>query len=536
MTPKTLYLDKSGQDQLKEGVRMFAAAVKSTLGPAGNTVLMKSDRVPGGYIATKDGVTVANELAFEDPVHNMAAVMMRQAARKTADKVGDGTTTSVVLTEAILNAYDKLVDDGTITPMNATSTLRGLSDLAKEVCLELDRMSIPVEGDMLRQVATISANNDEELGQIIAEAFEGVDVVTIEDSPSQETYSEVVTGVKVSRGWMSRHFVTDTARQECVLENPYVLLYDSKIDNLRGLAGMLEKVLQEGRALLIIADLSPEVLATLNANVLKTRHTDTPIRICAISPPDFGYRKSEKMSDLAEVLGGVNYSSDTGDNLMVVTFEGLGVAKRVVVSETMTLIEPVGTERTGEAMTARVLELEQMKAATTDPVAIKTIDSRIEAICGGYGVVYVGASTEVELREKKDRVDDAVCAVRAAKEEGALPGGGTGLLTGILYNQTPMGGHTDANEIAMRILESASREPVKQMLINSGVEDMDKIQSILNEISLHEGLNFGYDIRTHEFCNLVERGILDPCKVTKSALINAVSVATTILSTKCIVV
>lgn len=525
MTPKTLYLDQTGHDKLKEGIRMFAAAVKSTLGPAGNTVLMKSERVPGGYIATKDGVTVANELAFEDPVHNMAAVLLRQAARKTADKVGDGTTTSVVLTEAILNAYDKLVLDGTITPMNATSTLRGLTDLAKEVCLELDRMSIPVEGDMLRQVATISANNDDELGRIIAEAFEGVDVVTIEDSSSQETYSKVVSGVKVSRGWVSRHFITDVARQECVLENPYVLLYDSKIDNLRGLREILERIIAEGRSLLIVADVSAETLATLNANVL-----NKIIRACVISPPDFGYRKSEKMSDLAEVLGGVNYSSDTGDNLMVVTFEGLGVAKRVVISETMTLIEPVGTEQTGEAMTARVLELEQMKLVTTDPGTLKAIDSRIEAICGGYGVVYVGASTEVELREKKDRVDDAVCAVRAAKEEGVLPGGGKSLIHAMTR-------HLESNPDLMDIphvdiMGQAVMTPLITMLRNSGLDD-GHARYIGSEVFTKD---LGYDIRTQEFCNLVERGILDPCKVTKSALMNAVSVATTILSTKCIVV
>lgn len=559
MIPKQLFLNNEGQIKLREGIKMFSAAVKSTLGPAGRTVLMESESTSGGYTATKDGVTVANNLRFADSVHDMAAIMMRQAAQKTATLAGDGTTTSVVLTEAILDAYDKYCyeqdpmidpkevlkayyetrltiqsrDDAEqfhlelkrnllpgISPIEIT---RGIHALSEEIIKALDEMAVPVTGNMLKHVATISANNDVELGELISDVFSKVDIVGVEDSKSSETYSEVVTGLKVDKGYVSRHFINDSKKQECVLKNARVLLYDKEITNLSRLEHVLTDLVKTDQPFLIIGTLSDAALSTMVQNVVKFG-----IKACVVTPPDFGYRQQEKMEDLATVLGGTFFSDAMGDDLQLITMEDLGYADKIVISESLTIITPQEDEETKLRHEKLKSDLGHMKDSVSDESNRRDVDSRLEAISGGYGTIYVGADTDFDRKEKKDRVEDAVCAVRAAKEEGVLPGGGIALLEAYSSIGVGLG---ENNDLVRKIMADSVNAPLIQMLQNSGLSDT---QSVIDEVSgLSE--NHGYNIKTGEYGNMFEIGVIDPAKVTKSALRNAVSVATTILNTSCIV-
>ena len=512
MIPKQLFLDKEGQEKLREGVKMFSAAVKSTLGPSGRTVLLESENIVGGVGVTKDGVTVARNLRFEDPIHDMAAIMLRQAAEKTAGIAGDGTTTSVVLTEAILNAYDKYAD-----PNKNVDTLRMIQCVCDSMIEQMEEASIPVTGEMLKHVATISANNDSELGHMIAEVFENTDIVTVKDSMTSDTYTEVINGLTIDKGFVSRLFITDQKKQECVLNNPYVLLYDQEIQNLHGLAKVLEEIIRSDRSLLIVGNLGREALHALNLNVVKG-----VIKCAVVTPPDFGYRKSEKMSDLATVLGGKFYSEDTGDDLQLVDMQGLGTAKSVTISENTTVIEPLDDDQTKLRMISLVSDLKELVSSKETELEKEPYESRLECISGSYGVIYVGAQTAIEQKEIKDRVDDAVCAVRAAKREGVLPGGGKALIDSLLYGFG----------IASKIMEHVVEAPLRQMLINSGIDDKVLLDDIVSKV---RNGKIGYDIKNGQMGDMVARGIIDPAMVTKSSLINAVSVATTILSTSCII-
>ena len=550
MIPKQLYLDNEGQKKLREGIKMFSAAVKSTLGPAGRTVLMESESTVGGYTATKDGVTVANNLRFEDSVHDMAAIMMRQAAQKTATLAGDGTTTSVVLTEAILDAYDKYCHEvePTFVPWDAFSTYkqeasvrpiqntpirlipgvspieitRGIHALSEEIISMLDDMAVPVTGDMLKHVATISANNDPELGELIAEVFSKVDIVRVEDSKNSETHTDVVSGLKIDKGYVSRQFITDRKTQECVLKNARVLLYDKEITNLASLQHILTELVNTNQPFVIVGTLSDHALSTMVYNVAKHG-----VQASVVTPPDFGYRQQEKMEDLAKVLGATFFSDSMGDDLQLVKMEDLGYADKIVITEGMTIITPRDEVETAVKHGELLGELKAMRDLEESDIARKEIESRLEAISGGYGVIYVGADTDLELKEKKDRVEDAVCAVRAAKEEGVLPGGGVALMAA--YSRTENTSNVDT--VVYKIMADVVESPLRQMLYNSGFEHID---GILEDIPLLP-VDHGYNIKTGTFRDMFEAGVIDPAKVTKSALRNAVSVATTILNTSCIV-
>lgn len=512
MIPKQVYLNDEGQVQLREGLRIFAGAVKSTLGPAGRTVLLESDRVVGGFMATKDGVTVARSLRFENPIHDLVALMLLQASQRTADTAGDGTTTAVVLTEAIVNAFDKYAKDSNLSVVEIT---RGIQSICNEMVVELDKASIPMDNEMIEHVATISANNDPVVGKIIADVFREVELVTVENSTTSEIKTEIIRGIKIDKGFTSRYFITDVRKSECVLDNPVILLCDREIKDLRSILEVGTYCTENGVPLLIIGTLSEEALATMNANVATGK-----IKAAVVQPPSTGYLKGEKMEDLAYVLGAKYFSAETGDNLERIVVGDLGRARKVTITSSMTIIEP--NLNSEQDMKDRIIELKEAKKSVNEKDS-KDIDSRIEAIESSFGVIYVGAPTSIEQKELKDRVDDAVCAVRAAKEEGILPGGGVGLIESI----TSIPNSIAKDSISFRIMSEASVSPILQMMKNAGINEDD--------FSFVPKSGRGLNIKTGEFCDMVKAGVIDPTKVVKSALVNAVSVAITILSTSCII-
>ena len=510
MIVKEIHFGENGQKKLKSGIKKIAGAVKSTLGARGRTVLIESENHVGGMTVTKDGVTVAKSINLYDPTENLAVMMMRQAAERTATVAGDGTTTSIVLAEAIIDAADKhLTSDD-----NVTEVIREINQLTTDVVNQLDKSSKKLGGRKLLDVATISANNDREVGKMIADAFKEVDMVTVENSMTTSTYVEIIKGMKIDRGYTSKYFVNDHKKQECVLDNPYVLISDHEINNLQNLERILIPIMQNNRSLLIIGELGQNALNTLNLNVAQGR-----IKACAIMPPSFGYRQKELLSDLAVALGGTYFSEDTGDDLSLIDLDHLGKASKVIVSKGMTVFMHQASQE--NAIIGRVDDLKELREETTNAEDKNFINERIANLSGGVGVIYVGALSDIEQKEKKDRIDDAVCAVQAALEEGILPGGGIALLNAQK--------HVKSTNIASIILTEALFAPFEQILINAG-KDVGVIAS-----NITNTVGYGYDVKNEKFGDMIKMGILDPTKVTKNALLNAVSVATTIMSTNAII-
>jgi len=512
MIPKKVYSEEEGQRKLREGIKLFCGPVKSTLGPSGKTVLVENENVLYGYRSTKDGVTVCKSMRFVDPVHDLVALMFREAAQKTADTAGDGTTTSILLTEAIVDAFDKYAPESGLTTVEITRGIQKISDL---IVGELDKMSIPVTSEMIEQVATISTNNDPELGKLIADVFNKVDIVTVESSTTGETYTKIIDGVKIDKGYTSRYFINDPKKNECVLDNPYILLLDKEVKNIQSIAHIFQEVMKNNGSILVVGNFSVEATNSINYNV-----TQKGLKAAIVTPPAFGSLRGEKLEDLAYILSAKNYSDDTGDNLQMINMEGLGRAKRVVISSTETLIEPMDDAK--ERIEKRSKELKALKEESA-PINIPDIESRIESACGTFGVIYVGAPTAVETEELRDRIDDAVCAVRAAKEEGVLPGGGVALFNAF----TSVDESDDSiHDLCYEIMADVSSGPIDQMVENASLD----IPVVSNILALPVGN--GYNFKTNEFCNMVEAGVIDPAKVVKNALKNAVSVATTVLNTK----
>lgn len=505
---KVIHRDQEGRDQLIEGIRLFSDAVKSTLGPSGRTVILQGPQYIGGHHITKDGVTVARSIRFENKIHDTAALMLRQASEKTASAAGDGTTTSVVLAEAFINGFEKYykIEHGSVIDV-----LRDVHKICDELIRKLDDMSIEVTGDMLQHVATISANNDATIGKLIADIFAEVDVVTVEDSKGEEVYAEIVTGLKLDRGYASRYFITDVKKQECVLDNPYILLFDAKIHDLHGMEHILAEIIKSNKSLLIVGTLEPNAMNAINYNVLNGN-----IKAAVIEPPSNGYRRDDIMRDLAYVLDAQYYSEETGDDLQMVQLEGLGRATKITITDQTTIIEPNpdAIERIGY----RVADLKSEEPSDE-------IDIRLKAISGGFGVIHVGAPSSVEQKEIRDRVDDAVAAIRAAKEEGILPGGGSAILDAFTDIDI------EAKDVAFEIVHHAVEAPLRQMLGNAGRLE-DDIDDIVHQVTTSP---LGYNVKTEYFEDLIETGVIDPTKVTKNAIRNSISVASTILSTNCII-
>lgn len=518
--PKNLSFDDKARERLVSGIKQIAKAVKSTLGPRGRTVLIESNEHTHGITVTKDGVTVARSIALLDPVENLAVRMVKEAADRTALSSGDGTTTAIVLTEAIVMEGLRLIEPH----HNVTEVIRAINKKAQSIIKALDKDSVKINQRRLQDVATISANNDEEIGKIIADTYKKVGlkngIVTVEKSQTPNTTSEVTQGIQLDRGYTSPLFVNDQKRDECILEDVHVLVTDQEISNLISIENVLKKIINDQKKLLIIGPCSTNVINTLAANVVRNG-----LKFCNIIPPDFGYRKHELMGDIALALGAKYFSEQTGDNIQFANFSDLGRAEKVIVSRDKTIIIR-GDEHTDEIQ-QRVEELEVQREEASKKQDKDFISKRIAGLQGAIGVIYVGGNSDIEQKELYDRVDDAVCAVKSALEEGILPGGGVALYNNTCDVDEFDGG--DENSIACRIVCNALRAPITQILENAGY-DLDDIV----EDGVFGGVQ-GYDVKNNQYGDMFEMGIVDPAKVTKNALQNAVSVATTILSTNAIV-
>jgi chaperonin GroEL len=519
MIVKQLFFDKIGQSKLRNGIHKIAKAVGSTLGPRGNTVLLESEHHIGGITVTKDGITVARTINLFDPVENLAVQLVRQASDRTSTVAGDGTTTSVVLTEALIDAADEYLEE----EHNRTEVIRHMNKITDGIIEFLDKRLSKKVSKKLNDVAAISANNDKELGNLIADAFKQVNVVTVENSPTPVTYIDIIHGMKIDRGWSSKYFVTNEETEECVLDNPYVLLSDVEIGNLQSIENALMPVIKQGRPILIIGNLSANALNALNLNVAKRN-----IKACHIQPPSMGWRKADLMKDLSIVLGARCYSDATGDDLSLIDFDGLGRAAKVIVTKDRTIImrheandeEPINEHIDG---------LRKKHAETKVQYEKEFLQERIANIDGGVGVIYVGANSDIEQKEKYDRVDDAVRAVAAAIEEGILPGGGIALINA---SQRIKDNAEDANyQAAADIMKTAMSAPFSRIVENAGLDKVSVAQPIIDK----DTDGFGYDVKNDKYGDMIKMGVIDPSKVTKSALKNAVSVATTILSTEVVI-
>jgi len=524
-SPKELHFDKEAQDKLVSGITKIAKAVKSTLGPRGNTVLIESPNHTHGLTVTKDGVTVAKSISLIDPVENLAVRMMKEAADKTATLAGDGTTSSIVITEALVLAGIDLID----ASVNKTEVLKELYIGTKELVDRLKKKSKPVTKKRLLDVATISANNDREIGKIIADTYNSVGktgIVTVDKSDTSETYSETTEGLKIDRGYTSPLFINDHKKDECVLSDVRILVADSEIANLLSIENVLKDIISKNEKLLIVAPCSTNVVNTLAANVMKNS-----LKICNIAPPSFGYKQHELMQDIALSVGATYFSEKTGDDLSLISFDDLGFASKVIVGKDATVIVKGSNDNNTEAVDQRVKQLWGAHSNASKKNDKDFILSRIASLTGGIGVIHVGGSTDLEQKELFDRVDDAVHAVRSALLEGILPGGGVALYNeanAILDYTSNTVDISNEKRIALHILEVACRAPLQQILINAGVD----INIVYND-SDADGI--GYDVKSDRRGDMIEMGIIDPMKVTKTALQSAVSVASTILSTNAIV-
>ncbi len=519
---KDIKFNIQAREELKKGVDALADAVKVTLGPKGRNVIISKQF--GAPHITKDGVTVAREVELEDPFQNMGAQLVKEVASKTGDDAGDGTTTATVLAQAIINVGLKNVTAGA----NPMDLKRGIDKATACVVDGIRNMAEEVGDDFkkIEDVARISANNDETIGRLIAEAMQKVNkegVITVDEAKGTETTIEVVEGMQFDRGYISPYFVTDTEKMECAMESPYILLYDKKISNLKDILPILEATAQSGRPLLIIAeDVDQDALAALVVNRLRGS-----LKICAVKAPGFGDRRKEMLEDIAILTGGVVISEEKGMQLANATIQDLGRANKVTVNKENTTI--VNRDSNKEAIDARVAQIKAQIAQTTSDYDREKLQERLAKLAGGVAVLHIGAPSEVEMKEKKDRVDDALSATRAAIAEGIVPGGGVALVR-CLPALDSLKGANDDEQTGIDIVRRAIEEPLRQIAANAGVEGAVVVQKV------SEGkADFGYNARTETYENLLAAGVIDPAKVTRVALENAASIAGMFLTTECVI-
>ncbi len=524
MAAKEVLFDESARGRILKGVNVLANAVKITLGPKGrNVVIEKSFGAP---VVTKDGVTVAKEIEIEDRFENMGAQMVKEVASKTSDVAGDGTTTATLLAQAIYREGSKLVSAG----HNPMEIKRGIDKAVQVVVEELKNMSRPIkEKKEIAQVGAVSSNNDESIGSIIAEAMDKVGkegVITVEEAKGTETTLDVVEGMQFDRGYLSPYFVTDQEKMQVHLESPYILLYEKKISAMKDFLPLLEQVAQTGRPFLVIAeDLEGEALATLVVN--KLRGT---LKIAAVKAPGFGDRRKAMLEDIAILTGGRVISEDLGTRLESVKLDALGKAKKVMVDkDNTTIIDGAGAKKTIEA---RVQQLRREIEETTSDYDREKLQERLAKLAGGVAIVRVGAATEIEMKEKKDRVEDALHSTRAAVEEGIVAGGGVALFRSIdALNKLRLPDDADdEQQVGVNILKRALEEPIRQIAANAGVEGA----IVVNKVREGKG-SYGFDAVKEEYTDLVKAGIVDPTKVVRNALQNAASVASLLLTTEAII-
>lgn len=519
---KNITFELDARDKLKKGVDALANAVKVTLGPKGRNVVI--DKKFGAPTITKDGVSVAREIELEDPIENMGAQMVKEVASKTADLAGDGTTTATVLAQAIVKGGLKNVAAGA----NPMDLKRGIDLAVNTVRKELEKLSSEVGDDnsKIEQVATISANNDKTIGKLIAEAMEKVKkegVITVEEAKGTETYVDVVEGMQFDRGYLSPYFVTNSEKMIAELDNPYILIYDKKISVMKDLLPILEKAAQTGRPLLIISeDVEGEALATLVVNKIRGS-----LKIAAVKAPGFGDRRKAMLEDIAILTGGTLISEEQGRKLEDATLADLGQCEKITIDKDNTTV----VNGTGEkdAIAARVNQIKAQIETTTSDYDKEKLQERLAKLAGGVAVLYVGAASEVEMKEKKDRVDDALHATRAAVEEGIIPGGGVAYIRTIPALENLTGDNADQNT-GIAIVRRALEEPLRQIVANAGGEGSIVIQKV------REGKDdFGYNAHTEVFENLLAAGVIDPTKVARVAIENAGSIAGMLLTTECVI-
>jgi chaperonin GroEL len=520
---KQIFFDIEARNKMKKGVDTLANAVKVTLGPKGRNVVI--EKKFGAPAVTKDGVTVAKEIELEDPIENMGAQMVKEVASKTADIAGDGTTTATVLAQSIISEGLKMVAAGA----NPMDLKRGIDKAVSIVVENLKSQSQTVGNDSkkIQQVATISANNDETIGKLIAEAFVKVGkegVITVEEAKGTDTTVDIVEGMQFDRGYISPYFVTNSEKMQAELQNPYILIYDKKISAMKDILHILEKVAQTGRPLLIIAeDLEGEALATLVVN--KLRGT---IKVAAVKAPGFGDRRKEMLTDIAILTAGTVVSEEQGFKLENADLTYLGQAASVTIDKDNTTV--VGGKGKKVDITARVNQIKAQVENTTSDYDKEKLQERLAKLAGGVAVLYVGAATEVEMKEKKDRVDDALHATRAAVEEGIVPGGGVAYIRAIEALEPKVRGQIADEQTGMAIVRRALEEPIRTLTANAGIDGSIVVQKI------KEGKgDYGFNARTETYENLFKAGVIDPTKVSRVALENAASIAGMLLTTECVV-
>lgn len=520
---KEILYNVEAREQLKEGVDALANAVKVTLGPKGRNVVI--DKKFGAPHVTKDGVTVAKEIELENPVANMGAQMVKEVASKTADDAGDGTTTATVLAQAIVGVGVKNVTAGA----NPMDLKRGIDKAVAAVVESLRKQSQEVGGDIskIEQVATISANNDHNIGKLIAEAMSKVNkegVITVEEAKGTDTHVDVVEGMQFDRGYISPYFTTDAEKMEAVLEKPLILVTDKKVSTMKELMGILEPAAQNGRALLVIAeDVDGEALAALVVNKLRGA-----LKIAAVKAPGFGDRRKEMLEDIAILTGGTVISEERGIRLDQATLDMLGSAEKVIVNkENTTIVNGLGNK---ENIAARVAQIRKQMEKSTSDYDKEKLAERLAKLAGGVAVLYVGAASEVEMKEKKDRVDDALAATRAAVEEGIVPGGGVAYIRAVAALEAMKGDNEDETT-GIQIVKRAIEEPLRQIVANAGGEGSVVVANVKAGKDA-----YGYNARTETYEDMFQAGIIDPTKVARVALENAASIAAMFLTTECVLV
>jgi chaperonin GroEL len=520
---KEILFNTDARDLLKQGVDELANAVKVTLGPKGRNVIV--EKKFGSPQITKDGVTVAKEVELADPFKNTGAQLVKSVASKTGEDAGDGTTTATVLAQSIVNVGLKNVTAGA----NPMDLKRGIDKAVSKVVENIKAQAEAVGNDFdkIEQVATISANNDAEIGKHIAEAMKKVSkdgVITIEEAKGRDTYIDVVEGMQFDRGYLSSYFVTDTEKMNCVMESPLVLIHDKKISNLKDLLPILEPAVQTGRPLLIIAeDVDSEALTTLVVNRLRSG-----LKICAVKAPGFGDRRKEMLEDIAVLTGGFVISEERGVKLEQATMEMLGSAEKITITKDNTTI--VNGKGDKEKINERTAQIKAQIKTTTSDYDKEKLQERLAKLAGGVAVIHVGAPSEVEMKEKKDRVDDALCATRAAIEEGIVAGGGVAYIRSIAALDQLKGDNAD-EQTGIQIVRRAIEEPLRQIVFNAGKEGAVVVQKVL------EGKDdFGYNARLDKYEDMKKAGVVDPAKVTRVALENAASIAGMFLTTECVIV
>ena len=519
---KEIKFNIEAREELKKGVDALANAVKVTLGPKGRNVII--EKKFGAPHITKDGVSVAKEVELEEAFQNMGAQLVKEVASKTGDDAGDGTTTATVLAQAIVNVGLKNVTAGA----NPMDLKRGIDKAVACVVENIKSQAQEVNDDMakIESVARISANNDSEIGKLIAEAMEKVKregVITVEEAKGTDTTVEIVEGMQFDRGYISPYFVTNTEKMECEMENPYILIFDKKISSLKEMLPVLEATAQSGRPLLIIAeDVDSEALATLVVNRLRGS-----LKICAVKAPGFGDRRKEMLEDIAVLTGGVVISEEKGLKLESTTIDMLGRAEKVTVDkENTTIVNGMGDKA---AITARVAQIKAQIEKTTSDYDREKLQERLAKLAGGVAVLYIGAASEVEMKEKKDRVDDALSATRAAIAEGIVPGGGVAYIRAI-SSLNDLKGDNEDETTGIEIIKRAIEEPLRQIVANAGVEGAVVVQKVKDGKG-----DFGYNARTGEYENFFAAGVIDPAKVTRVAIENAASIAGMFLTTECVI-